>query len=87
MRFTYADDAGHTILCFHYEEISPNTVLIPARRLRVQRDVQHSWLHQEMDDLSQVWHLADTVCALVSTEHCSHVSIMHSAAAFGAAPL
>ncbi|DBB09234.1 TPA: hypothetical protein ACH3X3_007818 [Trebouxia sp. C0006] len=44
---------GSTILCFHHEEICPNTVLVPARCLRVQRDVQHSWLHQELEDFAQ----------------------------------
>jgi len=46
--------AGSTILCFHHEEICPNTVLVPARCLRVHRDVQHSWLHQELEDFAQV---------------------------------
>ncbi len=45
---------GGTILCFHYESIFPNTVLVPARCVRVQRDVQHTWLHQEVEDLAQV---------------------------------
>ncbi|KAA6428100.1 MAG: hypothetical protein FRX49_02761, partial [Trebouxia sp. A1-2] len=44
---------GSTILCFHHEDICPNTVLVPARCLRVQRDVQHSWLHQELEDFAQ----------------------------------
>ncbi|DBA97431.1 hypothetical protein WJX77_010396 [Trebouxia sp. C0004] len=44
---------GNTILCFHHEEICPNTVLVPARCLRVQRDVQHSWLHQELEEFAQ----------------------------------
>ena len=44
---------GGTILCFHYEAICPNTVLVPSRCLRVQRDVQHTWLLQEVEDLSQ----------------------------------
>ena len=46
--------AGMTILCFHYEAISPNTVLVPSRRLRVQRDAEHTWLQQEADELAQV---------------------------------
>ncbi|KAL3149135.1 hypothetical protein ABBQ32_001972 [Trebouxia sp. C0010 RCD-2024] len=44
---------GTSILCFQYEAISPNTVMVPSRRLRLQRDVQHSWLHREVDELAQ----------------------------------
>ena len=55
--------AGTSILCFHYEAISPNAVLVPSRRLRLQRDVQHTWLHKEVDELAQVYSclLATTV--------------------------
>ena len=74
---------GVTILCFHYEAICPNTVLVPAQRLRVQRTVQHSWLQQEVEDLAQVLkeshspHAAKN-CALVTVTvpdvHCSRPS-------------
>ena len=29
-------------------------MLVPSRRLRLQRDVQHTWLHNEVDELAQV---------------------------------
>ena len=46
--------AGSTVLCFHYEAISPNTVQIPARLVHTQRAPEHTWLHREVDDLTKV---------------------------------
>lgn len=50
--------AGSTILCFHYEAISPNTVQIPARHVCTQRAAEHTWLHREVDDLTKVRHIS-----------------------------
>lgn len=65
--------AGSTILCFHHEDICPNTVLVPARCLRVQRDVQHSWLHQELEDFAQVLRhpCSHTCCRVAKLQQCN----------------
>lgn len=45
---------GNTLTCFHYEEVHPNVVLMPAPKISYSQQILTEWLEEEAELLIEV---------------------------------
>ena len=45
---------GPAVACFHYEDIGPNSVLMPPEKISYSLPAQQHWLEEEVEELIEV---------------------------------